>query len=85
MSITASSCAPKAAEPPILVAHSLACLLVAHWAARGNSRNVQGGFLVAVPDPDGSSFPKVEAALFRAVPEITLPFPALVVASNDDP
>lgn len=75
----------EAAQAPILVAHSLACLLVAHWAARGPGRQVQGAFLVAVPDPDGPAFPAVEAASFRAVPETTLPFPALVVASSDDP
>ncbi len=74
-----------ATEPPILVAHSLACLLVAHWAGRGLRSEVQGAFLVAVPDPDGPSFPAVEAGSFRAVPDTTLPFPALVVASHDDP
>jgi len=39
-------------RPPVLVAHSLACLLVAHWAMRSSSR-VAGAFLVSVPDPDG--------------------------------
>jgi predicted alpha/beta hydrolase family esterase len=74
-----------AAEPPILVAHSLACLLAPHWAARRPLRPVRGAFLVAVPDPDAPSFPAVEAASFRGVPETILPFPALVVASTDDP
>lgn len=74
-----------AAEPPILVAHSLGCLMVAHWAARGRCPAVQGAFLVAVPDPDGPSFPVTEAGSFRAVPDAPLPFPALVVASRDDP
>jgi predicted alpha/beta hydrolase family esterase len=70
-------------EPPILVAHSLSCLLVAHWAARSRLR-VRGAFLVAVPDPAGPAFPP-EAASFAAPPDSPLPFPALIVASADDP
>lgn len=71
------------AQPPLLVAHSLACLLVAHWAARRETA-IRGALLVAVPDPDGPAFP-AEAASFRGVPQRPLPFPALVVASTDDP
>lgn len=73
------------AGAPLLVAHSLACLLVAHWAARRPHRQILGAFLVAVPDPHGVAFPAVEAASFRAVPKTALPFPALIVASDDDP
>lgn len=69
--------------PPVLVAHSLACLLVAHAADRIAGR-VRGAFLVAVPDPSGPAFP-AEAASFRNVPAGPLPFPALLVASTDDP
>ncbi|HRQ83269.1 MAG TPA: alpha/beta hydrolase, partial [Azospirillaceae bacterium] len=36
------------------------------------------------PDPQAAAFP-VEAASFAAVPRAPLPFPALVVASSDDP
>jgi uncharacterized protein len=75
----------SAAEPPLLVAHSLACLLVAHWAARADAAHVAGAFLVAVPDPDGPVFPAEHAATFRAVPSRALPFPTLVVASSNDP
>lgn len=70
-------------EPPVLVAHSLACLLVPHWRAR-SSRPVAGAFLVAVPDPSSDAFP-AEAAGFANVPETPLPFPTLVVASSNDP
>jgi uncharacterized protein len=72
-------------DAPLLVAHSLACLLVAHWAVRRPRRQILGAFLVAVPDPDGAAFPAVEAASFRGVPKTALPFPTLIVASNDDP
>jgi uncharacterized protein len=72
-----------APEPPVLVAHSLACLLVAHWAAQSR-KQILGAFLVSVPDPDGPAFP-AEAASFKNVPTAPLPFPALIVASTSDP
>jgi uncharacterized protein len=72
-----------AAPPIILVAHSLSCLLVAHWAAQTAS-TVAGAFLVAVPDPDAPVFPSA-ATSFRAVPEGALPFPSIIIASTDDP
>lgn len=71
------------AEPPVLVAHSLACLLVAHWAARSTSP-IAGAFLVSVPNPDGPAFP-LDAASFRSVPSVPLRFASLIVASSDDP
>lgn len=70
-------------QPPVLVAHSLACLLVAHWARTSKSK-VAGVFLVSVPDPKGPGFPGA-AASFRDVPEGPLPCPSLVVASTNDP
>jgi predicted alpha/beta hydrolase family esterase len=72
-----------AASPPVLVAHSLACLLVPHWAAR-TGRAVAGALLVAVPDPASPAFP-AEAASFADPPRSRLPFPSLVIASSDDP
>jgi uncharacterized protein len=73
-----------APEAPVLLAHSLGCLLVAHWWARGG-RSVVGAVLVATPDPDGASFPAVEAASFRDPPTMPAPFPVLMLASADDP
>lgn len=70
-------------SPPILIAHSLACLLVAHWQAR-STREVAGAFLVAVPDPTRDAFPR-EAASFAPVPDSPLRFPSLIVASSNDP
>jgi predicted alpha/beta hydrolase family esterase len=72
-----------AERPPLLIAHSLACLLVAHWQ-RTSSHAVAGAFLVAVPDPDSSVFP-AEAIGFAGTPRETLRFPSLIVASSDDP
>ena len=73
----------KAKKPPLLIAHSLSCLLIAHWAARAGSR-ASGAFMVGVPDPDGPAFPKVEAPSFRNPPVKPLPFPSLMVASTND-
>jgi predicted alpha/beta hydrolase family esterase len=73
----------KVQTPVVLVAHSMGCLLVAHWAHR-SSAPVRAAFLVAVPDPDGPLFPAA-AQGFQPVPSGTLRFPSLVVASSDDP
>lgn len=72
-----------AKRPPVLVAHSLACLLVAHWEKQG-SAPVKGALLVAVPDPRSPAFP-AEAAGFASVPEERFRFPSLIVASTNDP
>jgi predicted alpha/beta hydrolase family esterase len=68
---------------PVLVAHSLGCLLVAHWAAQSD-RAVHGMLLVAVPDPQGVSFPK-EATGFSPVPMTLRARRVTVVSSADDP
>ncbi len=64
----------ECAAPVVLVAHSLSCLLVAHWALRPGIgedlphriAQVRGAFLVAVPDPGAPVFP-VEARAFGTV------------------
>ncbi len=72
-----------APEPPIVLAHSLGCIAVARWAARAPA-GIRGALLVAPPDLD-----RVDAApvltSFAPVPRSPLPFPSLVVASDDDP
>lgn len=73
----------RAPSPPVVVAHSLACLLVAH-AAKSLAGRVAGAFLVAVPDPASDAFP-ASAASFANPPRHRLPFPALIVASANDP
>ena len=72
----------KSPEAPVLIAHSLACLLVIHWAAR-KRHLVRGAFLVSVPDWALPGFPK-EAMSFAHPPDAPLPFPALIVASRND-
>lgn len=60
----------------------VACLLVPIRAARG-PRPARAAVLVAVPDPDGPLFPDV-AREFRPLPAGPLPFPTLVIGSDDD-
>ena len=67
----------------VLVAHSLACLVVAHWAAKPHAP-IKAAMLVAVPDPGGPNFPK-EATGFSVTPRQKFSFPSMVVASTDDP
>jgi uncharacterized protein len=68
--------------PVVIAAHSLGCLAVAHFAARGG--RVKAALLVAVPDPDGPAFP-AEARSFAPVPLGLLGFPSRIVTSENDP
>jgi predicted alpha/beta hydrolase family esterase len=70
------------ATPVVLIAHSLACCLVAHWAAR-HEGPIQGALLVAPSDVEAKGFPP-GAAGFAPMPTARLPFPSIVVASTDD-
>jgi len=72
-----------APEPPVLVAHSLSCLLIAHWQ-RISQRPVKAALLVAVPDPASAVFPEYGMA-FARIPGGRLRFASLVVTSTDDP
>jgi hypothetical protein len=67
----------------VLVAHSLACALVAHWAGTTKLK-IKGALLVAPPNPDGFNFPK-EAVGFSPLPMKSFAFPSIVVASANDP
>lgn len=70
-------------QPVILVAHSLGCLTLAHWAAQ-TQQQIQGALLVSVPDPQGSNFPK-DAKGYENTPMQALPFKSIVVCSTNDP
>jgi len=70
----------------VLVAHSSACALVAHWTRQASAANlakIHGALLVGPSDPDGPNYP-IGPAGFGPVPLIELPFPSIVVASTDD-
>lgn len=74
-------------SPVILIAHSLGCVTVAHWAAQASPallRRVRGALLVAPADVER---PTCAPALrnFAPIPLHTLPFPSQVVSSDNDP
>jgi len=77
----------SAANPPlVLVAHSMGCIGVIHWAAttgNGNKR-VAAALLVSPPDVEAETIPAGPTG-FAPCPLIRLPFRSIVVASTNDP
>jgi predicted alpha/beta hydrolase family esterase/GNAT superfamily N-acetyltransferase len=70
----------------VLVAHSSACAMVAHWAREAPLEfimRVRGALLVAPSDPLAAVYPSGPTG-FAPVPLHTLPFPSTVVASHSD-
>ncbi|MDM0044526.1 alpha/beta fold hydrolase [Variovorax dokdonensis] len=82
--------AARIGQPPIIVAHSAGCLMVAHWARRTRLA-VFGALLAAPPDfeqlmPAGyPTMARLEANGWLPVPRSRLPFASIVAASRDDP
>lgn len=77
----------EADRPVVLVAHSLGCLAVAWWAhfeGREAADRVAGALLVAPPEVDFFPLdPRLES--FAPTPLHSLPFPAILVGSRNDP
>ncbi len=69
----------------ILVAHSLGCAIVAHWADRYDSSLVSGALLVSVSDVDSPKHTPDEVRNFAPMPVKKLPFRSIIVASENDP
>lgn len=69
-------------ENVILLAHSLGCAAVAHWAKRFGT-GIKGAFLVAPSDCEAPTY-TFDTKGFAPIPLDTLPFPSLVVASTND-
>jgi predicted alpha/beta hydrolase family esterase len=82
----------RTSEPVVLAAHSAGCAMVAHWAASVRAKPdasrrfsaVRGALLVAPSDPTRPNYPRGPVG-FAPVPLARLPFPTLVVASDNDP
>ena len=73
-------------RPTLLIAHSLGCITVAHWAAQAPAallQRVRGALLVAPADVERPGCP---AALrnFAPLPRAALPFASLLVGSDSD-
>jgi len=73
----------KLSEPAIIVAHSLGCIAVAHWAIHHQSDNIVGALLVAPADVNNTSNRLLQN--FAPVPLNKFPFKSIVVASTNDP
>ena len=74
-------------ERVVLVAHSLGCLLVAHWAEQTRLK-IKGALLVVPPSPISALSADIFATAvsgFLPVPMQPLNFPSIVVASSNDP
>jgi hypothetical protein len=69
----------------VLVAHSLGCALVAHYARISGGRHIAGALLVAPADVDTASPWLRGLDTFSPMPQERLGFPSLVVASRNDP
>lgn len=73
--------------PVILIAHSLGCATVAHWAEQADPetrQRVVGALLVAPADVERPACP-APLKNFAPLPRQALPFPALLVGSGNDP
>jgi hypothetical protein len=78
-------------KPVVLIAHSLGCALVAHWAERAQRQHaedpvaqVAAAMLVAPGDVD-RDWPEFEVIRpFSPMPLPRFAFPSIVVASTDD-
>jgi uncharacterized protein len=75
----------QAPAPVFLVAHSLGCLAVAHWAEGVDTGMVGGALLVAPPWLTVSDSCPPELLEFLPMPTERLPFPSILAASEDDP
>ncbi|WP_339524598.1 alpha/beta hydrolase [Pseudomonas sp. EA_35y_Pfl2_R111] len=73
-------------RPTILIAHSLGCITVAHWAAQApveSLRRVRAALLVAPADVERSNCPPA-LQNFAPIPQHSLPFPSQLVGSDND-
>ncbi|UFH49530.1 RBBP9/YdeN family alpha/beta hydrolase [Pseudomonas sp. KNUC1026] len=74
-------------QPAMLIAHSLGCITVAHWAALASPAalaKVRGALLVAPADVERANCPAALAG-FAPIPRQPFPFPSVLVGSDNDP
>ncbi|MBF9221558.1 alpha/beta hydrolase [Hymenobacter sp. BT662] len=67
----------------VLVAHSLGCATIAHWAAKYGHR-IKGALLVAPSDVETAHYAAFPTTGFAPMPLARLPFPSKVVFSQND-
>ena len=71
-------------ERTIIVAHSLGCLAVAHWANAYPEKTIKikSALMVAPPDVESSSY--IPETLRRFATHNVIPFPSVLVGSEND-
>jgi len=81
----------RAPGPIVFAAHSIGCMAIAHWASAHWDKaepqlvsKIKGALLVAPADVNRKDTPP-ELLDFAPVPLAPLPFPTVVVSSNNDP
>lgn len=77
----------NADAPVVLVAHSLACIAVAHWArsARPLTRSVEAALLVTPADVEDPARSPDVLRSFAPIPPMRLPFKSTLITSENDP
>lgn len=77
----------QASEPVVLIAHSLSCINTVNWAGRAHPdvlSKVRAALLVAPADVEREGCPQALRP-FAPINPLPLPFPALVLGSQNDP
>lgn len=77
----------RSSGPLILIGHSLGCVTIAHWAAQTAPAllaRVGGALLVAPADVERAECPQ-PLRNFAPLPRQALPFPSVLVGSDNDP
>ncbi len=69
-------------ENVVLIAHSLGCTAVVHWAKKFGTK-IKGAFLVAPSDCEAETY-NFDTKGFAPIPLEKLPFKSLVAASEND-
>jgi len=86
---TLDSAIQLAKAPIILVGHSLGCSTILYWTNSKESKKsihkIKGALLVAPPDPHSETYRALSIKGFDPLPLDKLPFPSILVASENDP
>ena len=69
-------------EQLILIGHSIGCATIVHWH-HTYGHKIKGALLVAPSDPERADYPSYITG-FAPLPLTPLPFPSIVVASDND-
>lgn len=76
----------KSIETPIvIIAHSLAVSLVAHWSQQNDTSKILGALLVAPADVESDIHTPEEVWNFAPIPLEQLKYPSIVITSSNDP